>query len=202
MAIFAAQGIKLAIMYDINNILVSDAIVQSEFVCDLKRCKGACCVEGDAGAPVEADEINILQSEKENILPYLTQNGKAAVEKQGVAVEDSDGDDVTPLVNGKECAYTVFDSEGIASCGIERAYEAGATYFRKPISCHLYPVRIGKLTSGQLTANYHKWKICDPACELGRKLQVPIYKFVKDALIRKFGQEWYEMLDAAVNRGY
>lgn len=189
-------------MYDINNILVSDAIVQEHFVCDLKSCRGACCLEGDAGAPVEEDEINILQREIDKILPYLTEKGKAAVEKQGVAVEDSDGDDVTPLVEGKECAYTVFDTSGIASCGIERAYEAGATAFRKPISCHLYPVRIGKLRSGQLTANYHKWKICNPACTLGRELQVPIYKFVKDALIRKFGREWYEMLDTAVKRGW
>ena len=189
-------------MYDIHNILVSDAITQEQFVCDLERCKGACCVEGDAGAPVEPDEIDILEKERENILPYLTEKGKDAIERQGVVVEDSDGDDVTPLVNGKECAYTVFNDQGVASCGIEKAYEAGATTFRKPVSCHLYPVRIGKLRSGQLTANYHKWKICDPACTLGKKLQVPIYKFVQDALIRKFGHEWYTMLDTAVKQGY
>ncbi|MFW5974697.1 MAG: DUF3109 family protein [Bacteroidota bacterium] len=189
-------------MYDINHILVSEAIVQEQFVCDLTRCKGACCVEGDAGAPVEPAEINVLKQEKDKILPYLTAKGRNAIEVQGVAVDDSDGDDVTPLVDDKECAYAIFDAQGIASCGIEKAYEAGATTFRKPISCHLYPVRMDKLRSGQLTANYHKWKICDPACSLGKELKVPTYKFVKEALIRKFGQEWYTMLDTAVKQGY
>lgn len=183
-------------MYDINNVLVSDAIVEAQFVCDLKRCKGACCVAGDAGAPLEAEEIDILKKEKDEIFPYLTEKGKIVIEEQGVAIEDSDGDDVTPLVNGKECAYTVFDENGIASCGIEKAYEDGAIQFRKPLSCHLYPIRIGKLRSGQETVNYHEWKICTPACTLGQQLQVPIYKFVKDALIRKYGKEWYDMLVA------
>lgn len=187
-------------MYEIDNVLVSDAIVEEQFVCDLKRCKGACCVEGDAGAPLEADEIDILQKEKEKIFPYLTGKGKAAIKKQGVAVEDSDGDDVTPLVDGKECAYTIFDEKGVTSCGIEKAFEEGATNFRKPVSCHLYPIRIGKLRSGQDSVNYHEWKICTPACTLGQQLQVPVYKFVKDALIRKYGEDWFSMLDAAVKR--
>lgn len=187
-------------MYDINNVLVSDAIVEEQFVCDLKRCKGACCVEGDAGAPLETGEIDILKKEKEKILPYLTDKGKAAIEKQGVAVEDLDGDDVTPLINGKECAYTVFDENGVASCGIEKAFGDGATHFRKPVSCHLYPIRIGKLRSGQETVNYHEWKICTPACTLGQQLQIPVYEFVKDALIRKYGEDWYHMLDAVAKR--
>ncbi|MDZ7774267.1 MAG: DUF3109 family protein [Bacteroidales bacterium] len=117
-------------------------------------------------------------------------------------MEDYDGDDVTPLVKGKECAYAVFDANGVATCGIEKAYEAGATGFRKPLSCHLYPVRIGKLRSGQESVNYHEWKICTPACTLGIQLQVPVYKFLKESLIRKYGQEWYGMLDEAVKRGY
>lgn len=187
-------------MYEIDNVLVSDAIAKVNFVCDLKRCKGWCCVDGDAGAPLEPDEIEILKKEIDQIKPFLTTKGQQAIEAQGVYVEDTDGDDVTPLVEGKECAYTIFLEDGTASCGIEKAYQQGRTSLWKPISCHLYPIRLGKLRSGQETVNYHEWNICTPACTLGQQLQVPIYKFVKDALIRRYGTEWYEMLSAAIDQ--
>lgn len=173
--------------------MVSEELFSKEFVCNIDKCKGACCVEGDAGAPLEEEELKILDDIYEEIKPYLRREGIEAIEKQGKYLKDDDGEWVTPLVNGKECAYVIFDEKGIAKCGIEKAWEAGATKFRKPISCHLYPVRLKKYKD--FTAlNYHVWSICADACVLGKELGVNIAHFVKDALIRKFGETWYEEL--------
>lgn len=182
-------------MLQIGKSLVSDDILEKHFVCDLQACKGACCVEGQAGAPLEEEELQVLDELFPKMKPFLRKEGIAAIETQGTYVKGSDGDWETPLIKKQECAYVVYDASGIAQCGIEKAHHAGAIDWQKPISCHLYPVRIKEYT--ELTAvNYHKWEICDPACKLGASLQVPIYKFVREALIRKFGESWYSELEA------
>jgi len=183
-------------MIAIDNTLVSDELFDRKFVCDLNACKGACCVEGESGAPLEAEEIGIMEDELEKILPFLTSEGRATIAEQGVFTVDVDGDYVTPLNNGAECAFTIFDEKGIAKCGIEQAHFAGATSFRKPVSCHLYPVRVAQLKD-YIAVNYHHWPICAPACACGEKLDVPVYAFLKEALTRKFGEEWYAQLAEA-----
>jgi len=181
-------------MMVIDHVLVSDDIAEKNFVCDLNKCKGACCVEGDAGAPLEEYEIGLLEGSVQEILPFLTKEGAKEIERSGVFDYDTDGTFVTPLINGNECAFTIFDDNGVASCGIEKAYEAGKIDFQKPVSCHLYPVRISE-NKYHHALNYHRWSICDPACVLGDELKVPVYKFVKNALIRKYGQKWYDKLE-------
>lgn len=183
-------------MISIDNTLVSDELLSEQFVCDLQKCKGACCVEGDAGAPLEAEEVAILKEEYPKFKSYLRPEGIAAVEAQGTHVIDPvDDEPVTPLVNGAECAYVVFDERGTTLCGIEKAWKDGETSFRKPVSCHLYPIRIQRYKSFD-AVNYHKWQICAPACDLGKELKVPVYRFAKDALLRKYGEKWYADLEA------
>ena len=182
-----------ASMIEIGDTIISRDLLHNAFVCDLAACKGACCVEGDSGAPLEEDERAILDKEYEAIKPYLLDEGRKAIDRQGSSVIDSDGDLGTPLVEEGACAYAIFEN-GKALCGIEKAWKAGATAFRKPISCHLYPVRVSSYSSFQ-AVNYHRWKICDPACQLGAQLEVPVYVFLKDALIRRFGLKWYHELE-------
>lgn len=183
-------------MIAIENTLVSEDILEKKFVCDLNACKGACCVKGDSGAPLEDVEARILEENFKDIKPFMRPEGIEAVEKQGKFIVDADGDMVTPLVNDKECAYVHFGENNTAYCAIERAYKEGKINFQKPISCHLYPVRITKYKQYD-AVNYHQWDICKSACKCGAKLNVPIYKFVKAALIRKYGQNWYEQLEIA-----
>lgn len=183
-------------MIVIDKTIVSDDLLDKEFVCALDKCKGACCVEGDSGAPLEWEETAILESIYEQVKPYMTEEGKAAVEKYGTWLIDSEGDLVTPLINGvRECAYTYFEN-GIAKCAIERACRDGKIDFQKPISCHLYPVRITKHENYD-AVNYNRWNICSPACANGRELGISVHEFVKTALIRKYGQEWYTQLEGA-----
>jgi len=181
-------------MFQIGKTIVSEEILQNDFVCNLNACKGACCVGGEYGAPLEDSETDKLVNIYEEVKPFLRPEGIAAIEEHGAFVKGEDGEWETPLVNNNECAYVVFSDDGIAKCGLEAAYEAGATKWKKPISCYLYPVRT-KEYSEFTAVNYHKWEICDPACTLGEELKVPIYKFVKDALIKKFGKEWYAELE-------
>jgi hypothetical protein len=185
-------------MIEIGKTLVSDDLVEKQFVCDLNACKGACCVHGESGAPLEDDEAEILEQIYPIVEPYLNEKGKKAIKKQGKWVIDSDGDKTTPLVGPeKECAYTIFEN-GMALCGIEKAHRDGKIEWAKPVSCHLYPVRVTE--HKKFTAvNYEKWDICKPACACGEKLQVPVYKFVKTALVRKFGKEWYAALEKAAD---
>jgi len=181
-------------MFQLGKTLVSEEIIEKDFVCNLSACKGACCVDGDAGAPLEEKETQILKEIYQKVKPFLRPEGIKAIEAQGTFVKGDDGEWETPLIGNRECAYTVFNGQGIAKCGLEEAYNEGVTPWKKPVSCHLYPVRVTEYTS--LTAvNYHKWQLCDPACDLGESLQVPVYKFVKDALIRKFGEKWYAELE-------
>ncbi|MDG4944852.1 DUF3109 family protein [Weeksellaceae bacterium KMM 9713] len=180
-------------MIQIDDTIISTDILRKEFVCNIQKCKGICCVEGDSGAPLDEEELPILEDIFSDIKPFLRPEGIKAIEEQGTYVKDDDGDWVTPLVDGAECAYVIFDEKGITKCGIEKAYEEGATDFQKPISCHLYPVRVDKYKA--FTAvNYHKWDICSDACTLGQELNVTVAEFLKEPLIKKFGQEWYDQL--------
>jgi len=175
--------------------LISEDLFEKRFVCDLNACKGACCVEGESGAPLEPEEDALLRALWPKIRPYIPEKGQRAIDAHGVSEVDDDGDLVTTLVEGRgECAFTVFEN-GIALCGIEKAWKDGAVDFRKPISCHLYPIRIAKLKFHE-GLNYHRWPICKPACECGAKLDVPVFRFLKDALTRKYGAEWYAELEA------
>lgn len=181
-------------MFQIGKTIVSEDVIEKDFVCNLGACKGECCIAGAAGAPVTKEEVTILKDIYPKVKPFLRPEGIAAIEAQGTHIV-SDLDELeTPLVNGKECAYVTFSENGTAGCGIEEAYNAGAVAWKKPISCHLYPVRVQDY-SEFAAVNYHKWPICNDACTLGNELKVPVYKFVKEALIRKFGEHWYAELE-------
>lgn len=178
----------------VGDVLVSEDLVEKQFVCNLQACKGECCVSGDAGAPLSDEEAGIIEEELPYIRPFLSENGLRAIEVEGPYTFDQDGDLVTPLVNGKECAFVVFEPNGLAACGIEKAWKAGKTKFRKPISCHLYPIRVQALP-GMEGLNYDQWDICKAACTNGQALKVPVYKFLKEALIRKYGEDWFADLE-------
>ena len=184
----------------IGNTLVSLDLIEEQFVCDLPRCKGMCCVDGEAGAPVEEEEGEIMARLIPAIKPYLTEKGWQAIQQQGAVVRDRDSELVTPLVSTEECAYAYFE-DGIAGCAIEKAYFDGIVNFRKPISCHLYPVRV-KMMSGLEALNYHEWHICDPARHKGKELGVPVFRFVRDALIRRYGEAWYRELEKTAEAYY
>lgn len=186
-------------MIIVQDKLVSDDLVEQQFVCNLTACKGACCWEGDYGAPLEEAELPILDSIFEKVKPFLSPAGIAAIEAQGKYVfVEREGEWATSLVDDGPCAYMTLDALGIAKCGIEQAWKAGVIDFQKPISCHLYPVRVEKNEAlGFEALNYHEWEICSAACELGKKEQVPVYQFVKDAIVRKYGQDFYDELDGA-----
>jgi hypothetical protein len=181
-------------MFQIGKTIVSEDIIQKDFVCNISACKGACCVDGDAGAPLDFAETEIMKKIYPRVKPFLIPEGIEAIERQGTSITGEDGDLETPLVNDGNCAYVTFDKKGIALCGIEQAHAAGEISWKKPVSCELYPVRVQDYSEFS-AVNYHHWHICDDACSLGKELQVPIYKFVKDALIRKFGEDWYMELE-------
>jgi hypothetical protein len=182
-------------MIAIDNTLISENLLEKKFVCDLNACKGACCVAGDSGAPLDKDELPILDAVLEKVKPYMVKKGLAAVKKHGTYVVDGDGDYTTTLVSeGAECAFVYFDEQKTAKCAIEKAYYDGVIDWKKPISCHLYPVRISKHKSYD-AVNYSKWDICKPACACGEKLDVPVYKFLKEPLIRKYGKDWFKQLE-------
>jgi hypothetical protein len=181
-------------MIAIQNTLISEDLLEKKFVCDLNACKGECCVAGDSGAPLDEEELELLESVVENVKPYMTKKGIKAIEKKGAWVKDSDGDYTTTLVSeGAECAFVFFDEQKIAKCAIEQAYRDGKIKWQKPISCHLYPIRITKHKNYD-AVNYHKWNICKPACECGAKLNVPVFQFLKEPLIKKYGKEWFNEL--------
>jgi hypothetical protein len=183
-------------MIQIDDKLISEDLFSEEFVCNLAKCKGICCVEGDAGAPLEEDETKILDEIYPKIKPYLRPEGIQAIEEQGTYTLDFEGDLVTPLVNNAECAYVIFDEKGYTKCAIEKAYEDGVIDWQKPISCHLYPIRITEYSNFS-AINYHEWDICSDACTLGKELGVKVYQFLKKPLIRKYGEEFYQTLSEA-----
>ena len=185
-------------MIRIDNTCISDDIEDQLFVCNLDKCKGACCVEGDSGAPLDLEEIEILEKIYPAVEPYLTEAGKQVIAKEGTSVKDWDGDFVTPIINGKECAYALYDQKGSLKCGIEEAYNDGKIDYKKPISCHLYPIRVTKYDQYH-ALNYDRWEICSPACSLGEELSVPVYKFLKEPLIRAYGPIWYQQLTQEID---
>ncbi len=184
-------------MIIIQQTVISDDIADNFFVCNLDACKGACCVEGDLGAPLEEAELQVLAAEYENIKPFLTEAGRQAIAEQGLYIKDWEGDYSTTTIGDRECAYALYDGKGVLKCGIEEAYLAGATAFKKPISCHLYPIRVTKYEDFE-ALNYDRWGICSPACAFGAHLGVRVYQFLKEPLIRKYGEAWYNELDREV----
>jgi len=181
-------------MIVIENIFISDDIITEQFVCKLSACKGVCCIEGEGGAPLEHHEEAILSEIYPQVQPYLSEAGIKAIAEQGYYTREPSGKAVTPLINHGACAYVTM-SEGIALCGIERAYHDGKTNFPKPISCHLYPIRIDKVGDSD-AINYYYWDICAPACKEGKKQKIPVYQFLKEPIIRKYGKDFYDQLDA------
>lgn len=184
-------------MIEVGNVLVSEELIQEEFVCNLGQCRGACCVEGDAGAPLQPNELEALASVYPKVKPYMTAKGIDTVEAYGTHVVDLDGDLTTPCVDGhKECAYVTWEN-GITKCAIEKAYENGDIDWKKPISCHLYPIRTTAYPEFDVL-HYDRWHICHSACSLGRELKVPVYVFLKEPLVRKYGQAWYDELEESI----
>jgi hypothetical protein len=181
-------------LVEIEDKIVSTQIFERQFVCDLTACKGACCIEGDGGAPVTPEEVQIIEKHLDQIVPFMRPEGIAAVKEQGVVYLDNDLEPATTLVNGAECAFVFFDNTGIAKCAIEKAQREGIIDFPKPISCHLYPIRTKKFQD-YTALNYEKWDICEPACACGEKLEVPVYKFLKEPLQRAFGTQFYQELE-------
>jgi hypothetical protein len=181
----------------IDNVLVSDHVVQAQFVCDLMKCKGGCCEDGDAGAPLEKEELEILNNIFEIIKPYLTKEGLRWIEKHGRYLYDREFGWVTPTIEGKMCVYGFRDENGIIKCGIEQAYRDGKIGFKKPISCHLYPITVSIGKKGEYDrVNYEpRDKLCKPACAFGKKLKVPVFEFLKEPLIRKYGEGFYTALE-------
>ena len=181
-------------LLEIQDKVVSIDLFEKKFVCDLTACKGACCIEGDAGAPLTFEEVSIMEDDLEKIKPFMRPEGIAAVEETGVFYMDWDNEPVSTLVNEKECAFVTFDDKGTALCAIEQAHKAGKTEFKKPISCHLYPIRVKKYN--EFTAlNYNEWNICKSACDCGDKLDVKVYKFLKEPIVRAFGEEFFIELE-------
>lgn len=184
-------------MIQIDDTIVSLDVLQRQFVCNLSKCKGICCVEGDSGAPLNEDELPVLEQIYEKVSPYLREEGRESIKQQGKYVIDSEGDYVTPLINGAECAYVIFDeTTTIAKCAIEKAYEDGVIDYKKPVSCHLYPIRLQKLRK-YIAVNYDEWYICSEACILGEQLKIKVFEFLREPLIRKFGEKWYDQLKEA-----
>jgi hypothetical protein len=183
-------------MIEIGKTLISTELLEEHFVCDLNKCKGECCIAGDYGAPLDKSELKEIEKYYPIVKPLLQERALKSIEEQGLYVKDDEGDWVTPLINGnEECAFTIFEN-GIAKCSFEKAYYDGQIPWKKPISCHLYPVRIKKLKNYD-ALNYDRWDVCAPACKLGKSLKVPVYQFLKESLTRKYGEEWYKELTLA-----
>jgi hypothetical protein len=182
-------------MIQIDDKLLSFDIFEKHFCCDLPKCLGACCVDGQSGAPLEPNEIEMLEMELAQIKPYLKPSGLEAINQQGVAIRDLDGDMVTPLIEDEECAYSI-EENGITFCAIEKAWFDGKVKFRKPISCHLYPIRAKKYSSF-IALNYDQWSICQPARQLGEKEGIPVFRFLKGAITRAYGEDFYKELEEA-----
>ena len=175
---------------DVNNILVSSDIFTEQFCCNLDKCKGICCVEGDAGAPVTLDEIGGIEDALATVWGDMSAQAQSVVDRQGVAYTDRDGDLVTSIVGGKDCVFTCYEN-GCCLCALERAYRQGKTSFVKTISCALYPIREKKFNDGTIALNYYQWDVCRDAVTKGKELGLPVYRFLEGPLVRRFGQEWY-----------
>lgn len=178
---------------EVGNVLVSSDILTECFCCDLSACHGACCVEGDAGAPVTLDEVAAIEEALDEVWPDMSASAQAVTDRQGVAYTDRDGDLVTSIVGGKDCVFT-WHHDGCCYCALEKAYREGRCRFCKPVSCALYPIRELRMSNGMSALNYHRWNVCHSAVKKGRELNLEIYRFLKDPLTRRFGSAWYEEL--------
>jgi len=183
-------------MIAIEDVLISDQVVEEQFVCDLLKCKGGCCVDGDAGAPLEKAELKELNHIYNIVMPYLSEESKLILEREGKYVYDKEFGWVTPTISNGMCAYGMVDKNGIVKCGIEQAYNDGKINWKKPISCHLFPIRIKKAKKGEIVNYEPREDLCSAACALGKKLKLPVYEFLKEPIIRKYGQDFYEALAA------
>ena len=188
---------KVPPILDVGGVLISSDILTEYFCCDYEKCKGICCVEGDAGAPVTLDEVTAIEEVVDTVWPDLSASAQSVIDKQGVAYTDKDGDLVTSIVRGKDCVFTCYDGDSCL-CALEKAYRSGKTRFCKPISCALYPIREKRFKGGLIGLNYHRWDVCKDAREKGKALGLPVYQFLKEPLIRRFGEAWYkELCDVA-----
>ena len=185
--------LRIPPILDVGGILISSDVLTEEFCCDLSQCKGACCVEGDAGAPVTLDEIGGIEEALDTVWASLSASAQSIIDRQGVAYTDQEGDLVTSIVHGKDCVFTCYDGE-TCLCSLEKAYREGRCSFCKPISCALYPIRVKQFSDGTVALNYNRCKICEPAVSKGRELHLPLYRFLEGPLVRRFGQEWYQEL--------
>ena len=184
-------------MIQIDDTIISVDCLTEKFCCDLEACKGECCIEGDAGAPVELEEVAALEEALPVVWSMLSASAQAVIDRQGVVYTDEEGDLVTSIVNGKDCVFTCYGEDGTCYCALERAYREGKTSFYKPISCHLYPIRLKKV-GDCMALNYNRWDVCKMAVVKGRQLDLPVYRFLKAPLIRRFGEAWYAELESAV----
>lgn len=185
-------------MLQVGDTIVSADCITEKFCCDLSVCRGICCIEGEAGAPVTVEEIAQIENALPAVKDKLSRAALKTIECQGVAYADADGDLVTSIINGRDCVFTCKENGGCCMCALERAHAEGKTDFVKPISCALYPIRVTRLSDGTLALNYHRWSVCDCARTLGKKLDIAVYEFLKQPLVRAFGKEWYEELETMV----
>ncbi len=183
-------------MIEIGRAIVSLDVFKEYFLCDLIRCKGACCIEGDSGAPLTEEEALLIEDNYPLFKDYLPDDHQQVIEKSGYSLIDADGDRVTPLVNNRQCAYSYSTDDGILKCGIEKAFSEGKGNFRKPLSCHLFPIRIQTYKRFD-AVNYQKLAVCQPGRECGASVKLPVFRFLREPLIRKYGQEWYKELEIA-----
>lgn len=179
---------------EVGDVLISTSILTEKFCCDLDACGGACCIEGDAGAPVTMDEVSDIEASLDAAWPYMSAAAQAVVDRQGVVYTDPEGELVTSIVHGKDCVFTFYENR-CCLCALERACREGRSRFTKPISCALYPIREKRFGGGLVGLNLHHWAVCDAAYKLGRELDIPVYRFLREPLIRRFGQAWYEELE-------
>lgn len=186
-------------MIEIEDKIISDDLFEKKFVCDLQKCKGVCCVEGDSGAPLTKKEILDIDNNISKIKTEMSPTGLSILEKKDFYYVDSDGDQVTSLINEKECVFVVYDQNKIAKCSIESAFRKNKINFNKPISCHLYPIRVKKYENFQ-AINVDSWHICQPACKCGTELNVPVFKFLKNAIVRSWGLNFFQRLDSVYDQ--
>ncbi len=180
----------------VGDVILSPDILTEYFCCDLEACGGVCCVEGDAGAPLKMEEVAELEGVLDTVWPDLSAAAQSVIDRQGVACIDPDGDLVTSIVAGKDCVFTCYDKGGCCFCAAEKAFREGRTNWCKPISCYLYPIREKQFGNGLTGLNYHRWSVCSEAVRKGRELKLPVYRFLKDPLVRRFGEAWYAELEA------
>lgn len=184
----------------VGDVILTSEILTECFCCDLDACKGACCVEGDSGAPLTLDEVGRLEEVLDEVWPDLSAKAQSLIDKQGVAYTDEEGDLVTSIVNGKDCVFTCYGADGCCFCATDKACREGRTAWSKPLSCALYPIREKRFANGLTGLQYHRWDICRPAVAKGRELNLKVYRFLKEPLIRRFGEEWYAELCAVAEQ--